>query len=49
LIISALAIRGVAMQALPISIVSSMIVVSILFAFLLDLIQVPTFRRFQIV
>jgi H+-transporting ATPase len=48
-IISALAIRGVAMHALPISVVSSMIVVSILFAFLLDLIKVPTFRRFQIV
>jgi H+-transporting ATPase len=48
LIISALAIRGVAMEALPTGVVTSMIVASILFAFLLDLIKVPTFRRFQI-
>jgi H+-transporting ATPase len=49
LIISALAIGGIAMQALPVSIVTSMIVASILFAFLLDLVKVPTFRRFQII
>lgn len=48
-IISALAIRGVGMQALPIYLVTSMILASVLFALLLDLIKVPTFRRFQIV
>lgn len=48
-IISALAIRGVGMQALPIYVVTSMILASVFFALLLDLIKVPTFRRFQIV
>ena len=48
LIISALALRGVAMQALPFTVVASMIVASMLFAFILDLIKVPTFRKLRI-
>jgi H+-transporting ATPase len=48
MIISALAVRGVAMKPLSISVVGSMLLAAVLFAFLLDLIKVPTFRRFQI-
>ena len=48
LIISALATRGIAMRPLPIAIVASTLLAAVLFAFLLDLIKVPVFRRFQI-
>jgi len=48
LIISALAIRGVAMQPLPITVIAPMLLATLLFAFLLDLIKVPVFRRLQI-
>jgi H+-transporting ATPase len=47
-IISALAMRGIAMRPLPIAVVASTLVASLFFAFLLDLIKVPVFRRFQI-
>ena len=47
-IISALAMRGIAMRPLPIAVVASTLVAALLFAFLLDLIKVPVFRRFQI-
>jgi hypothetical protein len=36
------------MRPLPIAVVASTLVASLLFAFLLDLIKVPVFRRFQI-
>lgn len=48
LIISALAMRGIAMKSLSPSLVISMIFASIIFALLLDLIKVPIFRRFEI-
>jgi H+-transporting ATPase len=48
LIISVLAIRGIAMQALPIPIVACTFAGAILFTFLLDSIKVPVFRRLQI-
>ena len=48
LIISALATRGIAMRPLPIAVVASTLLAAVLFAFLLDLIKVPVFRRFQI-
>jgi H+-transporting ATPase len=47
-IISTLAVRGIAMQSLPIGIVGGTLAGAILFAFLLDLIKVPVFRRTQI-
>jgi len=48
LVISVLAVRGIAMQSLPITVVGCTLAGSILFAFLLDLIKAPTFRRLQI-
>ncbi len=48
LIISALAIHGVAMHSLPIAVIASMFAAALFFAFLLDLIKVPVFRRLQI-
>lgn len=48
LIISALATRGIATRPLPIAVVASTLLAAVLFAFLLDLIKVPVFRRFQI-
>lgn len=48
LIISTLAIRGIAMHPLPIAVVASILSAAVLFAFLLDLIKVPVFRRLQI-
>lgn len=48
LIISVLAIRGIAMHPLQITVIASMLSAAILFAFLLDLIKVPVFRRLQI-
>jgi H+-transporting ATPase len=47
-IISTLAVRGIAMQSLPIGIVGGTLAAAVLFAFLLDLIKVPVFRRTQI-
>jgi H+-transporting ATPase len=47
-IISALATRGVAMQALPVTIVACTLVGAALFAFLLDFVKVPVFRRLRI-
>jgi len=47
-IISTLAVRGIAMQSLPLGIVGGIFACSILFAFLLDLIKVPVLRRTQI-
>jgi H+-transporting ATPase len=48
IIISALAIRGMAMQPLPIAIVFSTLGGAVLFGFLLDFIKVPVFRRLRI-
>ena len=48
LIISALAIRGIAMQSLPGEVVASVLLAALLFAFLLDLVKVPVLRRLQI-
>jgi H+-transporting ATPase len=47
-IISALAIRGIAMQPLPTAIVASILSAALLFALFVDLIKVPIFRRLQI-
>ena len=47
-IISTLAVRGIAMQSLPIGIVGGTLAAAVFFAFLLDLIKVPVFRRTQI-
>ncbi|MFZ0200374.1 MAG: hypothetical protein WB523_05450 [Candidatus Sulfotelmatobacter sp.] len=47
-IICTLAMRGIAMQPLPVAVVASALLAALLFAFLLDLIKVPVFRRFQI-
>jgi H+-transporting ATPase len=49
LVISALAIRGIAMQPLPFPVVASIFLAAIVFAFLIDLIKVPVLRRLQIV
>ncbi len=49
LIISALATRGIAMQSLPVTLVACTLVGAAFFAFLLDFIKVPVFRRLQIV
>ena len=48
LIISTLAVRGLAMQALPVAVVLSVFAAAILFAFLMDLVKVPVFRKLQI-
>jgi H+-transporting ATPase len=48
LILSLLAVRGIAMHPLPIVVVASVLLAAVIFAFLLDLIKVPTFRRLQI-
>jgi H+-transporting ATPase len=47
-IICILAMRGIAMRPLPIAVVASTLLAALLFAFLLDLIKVPVFLRFQI-
>ncbi len=47
-IISALAMRAIAMRPLPSAVVASTLLAAMLFAFLLDLIKVPVFRRLQI-
>jgi H+-transporting ATPase len=47
-IISTLATRGIAMHPLSFGVVASTLLAAIVFAFLLDLVKVPTFRRFQI-
>lgn len=47
-IICTLAMRGIAMRPLPIAVVASTLLAALLFAFLLDLIKVPVFRRLQI-
>jgi H+-transporting ATPase len=49
LILSALAVCGIAMSPLPFSVVASMFFAALFFAFLLDLIKVSVFRRLQIV
>jgi H+-transporting ATPase len=48
LIISILAVRGIFMHPLPLAVVGSVLLSAVLFAFFLDLIKVPTFRRLQI-
>jgi H+-transporting ATPase len=48
LIVSLLAIGGIAMHPLSVMVVISTFSAAILFAFLLDLIKVPVFRHFQI-
>jgi len=48
LIISTLVLRGIGMQPLPIAVVAGTLAGAILFAFLLDLVKVPVFRRMQI-
>jgi len=48
LIISTLAIRGLAMHALPVAVVLSVFAAAILFAFLMDMAKVPVFRKLQI-
>jgi len=48
LIIAGLAIRGIAMQPLTITVVACTLAGAIVFALLLDLIKVPVFRRTQI-
>jgi H+-transporting ATPase len=48
LIISTLAVCGLAMQSVPIAVVLTVLAAAILFTFLLDLVKVPVFRRLQI-
>jgi H+-transporting ATPase len=48
LILSLLAVRGIAMHSLPFSTVACVLLGALVFAFLLDLIKAPTFRRLQI-
>ena len=48
LIVSALAIWGIAMHALPVAVIASTLFAALLFAFVLDLVKVPVFRRLQI-
>jgi H+-transporting ATPase len=48
LIVSILAVKGILMHPLPLAVVGSVLLAAILFAFFLDLIKVPTFRRLQI-
>ncbi|TCK75837.1 plasma-membrane proton-efflux P-type ATPase [Acidipila rosea] len=48
LIISILAIRGIAIQSLPIALVGGTLLAALFFAFLLDLVKVPLFRLLQI-
>jgi H+-transporting ATPase len=48
LIISLLAVRGIVMHPLSLTVVASVLLAAFVFAFLLDLIKVPTFRRLQI-
>jgi H+-transporting ATPase len=48
LIISLLAVRGIAMHPLPITFVACVLLAAVIFALLLDFIKVPTFRRLQI-
>ncbi len=47
-IISAFAIRGIVMKALPISDVAAVFIAAVVFALLLDLIKVPLYRRLHI-
>jgi H+-transporting ATPase len=47
-IISILATRGIAMHALPLGVVAATLLAAFVFAFLLDLVKVPTFRRFHV-
>jgi H+-transporting ATPase len=48
LIIFLLAVRGIAMHPLPMIVVACVLLAAVVFAFLLDLVKVPTFRRLQI-
>jgi H+-transporting ATPase len=48
LLIASLAIRGIAMHSLPMTIVTSALAAALLVAFLLDQIKVPVFRSLQI-
>jgi H+-transporting ATPase len=48
IIISTLAIRGIAMEPLPITVVACTLSAAAVFAFLLDLVKVPVLRRLQI-
>lgn len=48
LIVSLLAVRGIFMHPLPLAVVGSVLLSALVFAFLLDLVKVPTFRRFQV-
>jgi H+-transporting ATPase len=48
LVISALAVFGVGMRPLPVEVVASVLSAALLFAFLLDLVKVPVFRRLQV-
>jgi H+-transporting ATPase len=48
LIISTLAVCGLAMQSLPIAVVISVLAAAMFFTFLLDLVKVPVFRRLQV-
>jgi H+-transporting ATPase len=48
LIVSVLATRGIAMHSLPVALVACTLVGATFFAFLLDFVKVPAFRRLQI-
>jgi H+-transporting ATPase len=48
LVISALAVRGIAMQPLSLAVVASVFIGAALFALLFDFVKVPIFRRLQI-
>jgi H+-transporting ATPase len=49
LIVSTLAIRGIAMQPLSVPVIASLLASAILLAFLMDLVKVPVLRKLQIV
>jgi len=48
LMISLLAVRGILVRPLPLAVIGSALLAAVFFAFFLDLIKVPTFRRLKI-
>ena len=48
LILSLLAVRGIVMHPLSLTVIGSVLLAALVFAFLLDLVKVPTFRRLKI-
>jgi H+-transporting ATPase len=49
LIISALALRGIEMQAVSVTVIATVFAAAALFGFVLDFAKVPVFRRLKII